>query len=154
MFITYRQIYKLNGRLFLIHHLINIIVISNDYKTTVYFYIRVSTDLQNCADQRFELETFTKKNNIKADEYIEENISFRKLIKSLNFIMFRQIAFLTKYMILLSFNLLTIGRSDVINNEQSEFKPTCPTLKSNGLKRRKICLSNFLCSRKRLTKAV
>lgn len=45
---------------------------------TVYFYIRVSTDLQNCANQRFELETFAKKNNIKVDEYIEETISSRK----------------------------------------------------------------------------
>lgn len=45
---------------------------------TVYFYIRVSTDLQNCANQRFELETFAKKNNIKADEYVEETISSRK----------------------------------------------------------------------------
>lgn len=44
----------------------------------IYFYIRVSTDLQNCANQRFELETFAKKNNIKADEYIEETISSRK----------------------------------------------------------------------------
>lgn len=45
---------------------------------TIYFYIRVSTDLQNCANQRFELETFAKKNNIKVDEYIEETISSRK----------------------------------------------------------------------------
>lgn len=45
---------------------------------TVYFYIRVSTDLQNCANQRFELETFAKKNNIMADEYVEETISSRK----------------------------------------------------------------------------
>ncbi len=45
---------------------------------TVYFYIRVSTDLQNCANQRYELETFATKNNIKVDEYIEETISSRK----------------------------------------------------------------------------
>jgi len=45
---------------------------------TVYFYIRVSTDLQNCANQRFELDTFAKKNNITADEYVEETISSRK----------------------------------------------------------------------------
>ncbi len=45
---------------------------------TTYFYIRVSTDLQNCANQRFELETFAHKNNIKVDEIIEETISYRK----------------------------------------------------------------------------
>lgn len=45
---------------------------------TIYAYIRVSTDQQNCANQRFELETFAKKNNIKVDEYIEETISSRK----------------------------------------------------------------------------
>ncbi len=45
---------------------------------TTYFYIRVSTDLQNCANQRFELETFARKNNIKVDEIIEETISSRK----------------------------------------------------------------------------
>lgn len=45
---------------------------------SVYFYIRVSTDIQNCANQRFELETFARKNNIKADVYIEETISSRK----------------------------------------------------------------------------
>ncbi len=45
---------------------------------TTYFYIRVSTDVQNCANQRFELDTFAKKNNIKVDEYVEEIISSRK----------------------------------------------------------------------------
>lgn len=45
---------------------------------TTYFYIRVSTDLQNCANQRFELETFAHKNNIKVDECVEETISSRK----------------------------------------------------------------------------
>jgi len=45
---------------------------------TTYFYIRVSTDQQNRANQRFELDTFAKKNNITADEYVEETISSRK----------------------------------------------------------------------------
>lgn len=45
---------------------------------TVYAYIRVSTDLQNCANQRFEIETYANKNNIKVDEWIEETISSRK----------------------------------------------------------------------------
>ena len=45
---------------------------------SVYFYIRVSTELQNCANQKFELENFAQKQNIKVDEYIEETISSRK----------------------------------------------------------------------------
>lgn len=55
-----------------------------------YFYIRVSTEFQNCSNQRFELETFAKKQNIIVDEYIEEQISSkkplnqRKLYKLLN----------------------------------------------------------------------
>ena len=45
---------------------------------SVYFYIRVSTELQNCANQKFELENFAQNQNIKVDEYIEETISSRK----------------------------------------------------------------------------
>ena len=45
---------------------------------TCYFYIRVSTDLQNCANQRYELDNFAKLHNLKADEYVEETISSRK----------------------------------------------------------------------------
>lgn len=48
---------------------------------TTYFYIRVSTDLQNCANQRFELDIYAEKNNIQVDEYIEETISSRKPLK-------------------------------------------------------------------------
>ena len=44
----------------------------------VFGYIRVSTDLQNCANQRFEIENFTKKHNIIIDEWVEETISSRK----------------------------------------------------------------------------
>lgn len=45
---------------------------------TTYAYIRVSTDQQNCSNQRFEIETFAKKNNILIDEWINETISSRK----------------------------------------------------------------------------
>ena len=45
---------------------------------TTYAYIRVSTDQQNCANQRFEIDTFAAKNHLKIDEYIEETISSRK----------------------------------------------------------------------------
>jgi DNA invertase Pin-like site-specific DNA recombinase len=47
----------------------------------IYFYIRVSTDLQNCANQRFELETFAEQNDIKPDQYIEETISSRQSLE-------------------------------------------------------------------------
>ncbi len=45
---------------------------------TNYFYIRVSTDLQNCANQRFELEQFAAQNNIRMDRIVSETISSRK----------------------------------------------------------------------------
>lgn len=45
---------------------------------TVYAYIRVSTDQQNCANQRFEIEQYTGRNGIKIDEWIEETISSKK----------------------------------------------------------------------------
>ena len=43
-----------------------------------YGYLRVSTDLQNCANQRFEIENFAKNHNITIDEWVEETISSRK----------------------------------------------------------------------------
>ena len=58
--------------------MINTYDISKDYVMTCYFYIRVSTDLQNCANQRYELDNFATLHHIKADEYIEETISSRK----------------------------------------------------------------------------
>ena len=47
----------------------------------IYGYIRVSSDQQNCANQRFELECYTAKHNIKINEYVEETISSRKPLK-------------------------------------------------------------------------
>ena len=37
----------------------------------IYAYIRVSSDQQNCANQRFELDNYAAKNKIKINEYIE-----------------------------------------------------------------------------------
>lgn len=45
---------------------------------TVYAYIRVSTDQQNCANQRFEIKQYASKNDIHIDEWIEETISSKK----------------------------------------------------------------------------
>lgn len=44
----------------------------------VYGYIRVSTDRQSVENQRFEIEKFCKKENIKVDAWIEETISGTK----------------------------------------------------------------------------
>lgn len=41
----------------------------------IYGYIRVSTDKQTVENQRFEIEKFCKKNNLKIEEWIEETIS-------------------------------------------------------------------------------
>ncbi|MFI3242482.1 MAG: master DNA invertase Mpi family serine-type recombinase [Alphaproteobacteria bacterium] len=41
----------------------------------IYGYIRVSTDKQSVANQRFEIENFCNKENIKNDKWIEETTS-------------------------------------------------------------------------------
>lgn len=41
----------------------------------IYGYIRVSTELQVLENQRFEIEQFANKNNLKIDAFIEEKIS-------------------------------------------------------------------------------
>jgi len=44
----------------------------------IYGYIRISTDKQTVDNQRFEIERFSTKNNLKIDEWIEETISGSK----------------------------------------------------------------------------
>lgn len=44
-------------------------------------YIRVSTDQQNCANQKFEIINYCQKQNWKVDEFVEETISSRKELK-------------------------------------------------------------------------
>ncbi|HBF68464.1 MAG TPA: invertase [Firmicutes bacterium] len=44
----------------------------------VYGYIRISTDTQTVENQRFEIEKYAEKNNIKIDKYIEEIVSGAK----------------------------------------------------------------------------
>jgi DNA invertase Pin-like site-specific DNA recombinase len=44
-----------------------------------YGYIRVSTDKQTVENQRFEIERFCSKNNLKIEQWIEETISGTKL---------------------------------------------------------------------------
>jgi DNA invertase Pin-like site-specific DNA recombinase len=45
----------------------------------IYGYIRVSTDRQTVDNQRFEIERFCLKNNVKIEQWIEETISGTKL---------------------------------------------------------------------------
>jgi len=45
----------------------------------IYGYIRVSTDKQTVDNQRFEIERFCLKNNLKIERWIEETISGTKL---------------------------------------------------------------------------
>jgi DNA invertase Pin-like site-specific DNA recombinase len=44
----------------------------------IYGYIRVSTDRQTVDNQRFEIERFCLKNNLKIEQWIEETISGTK----------------------------------------------------------------------------
>ena len=44
----------------------------------IYGYIRVSTDKQTVENQRFEINNFCEKNNLKVDKWIEETISGAK----------------------------------------------------------------------------
>ncbi|MDR2731564.1 MAG: master DNA invertase Mpi family serine-type recombinase [Treponema sp.] len=44
----------------------------------IYGYIRVSTDKQTVDNQRFEIERFCSKNNLKIEQWIEETISGTK----------------------------------------------------------------------------
>lgn len=43
-----------------------------------YGYVRVSTSIQNCENQHFEIATYARKNDIHIDKWIEEKISSRK----------------------------------------------------------------------------
>jgi DNA invertase Pin-like site-specific DNA recombinase len=47
----------------------------------IYGYIRVSTDRQTVENQRFEIKTFCKKNNITVEKWIEETISGTKEVE-------------------------------------------------------------------------
>lgn len=47
----------------------------------IYGYIRVSTDKQDTANQRFQIKNFAKTNNLVIDEWVEETISSRIELK-------------------------------------------------------------------------
>jgi DNA invertase Pin-like site-specific DNA recombinase len=47
----------------------------------IYGYIRVSTDRQTVENQRFEINTFCKRNNLSVEKWIEETISGTKEVE-------------------------------------------------------------------------
>ncbi len=52
---------------------------------TCYAYVRVSSQLQNEANQHFEIEQFAQKNNLKIDRWVEETISSGKNLEKRKF---------------------------------------------------------------------
>lgn len=52
---------------------------------TVYAYIRVSTELQNCANQIYEIKNYAHKNDLHIDRWIEETISSQKSLEKRKF---------------------------------------------------------------------
>lgn len=75
----------------------------------VYGYVRVSSDLQNCQNQRYEIETFCKKNNLVIDEWIEEIISTRKPLKERK--LGKLLSKLDKDSLLIATEITRIGRN-------------------------------------------
>ena len=51
----------------------------------IYAYVRVSSQIQNEANQHYEIEQFAEKNGLKIDEWIEETISSGKDLKKRKF---------------------------------------------------------------------
>ena len=51
----------------------------------IYAYVRVSSQIQNEANQHYEIEQFAEKNNLHIDEWIEETISSGKDLKKRKF---------------------------------------------------------------------
>ena len=75
----------------------------------IYGYIRVSTDKQTVENQRFEINHFCKKQNLKIDQWIEETISGTKEVEK------RQLGRLLKKLqkddVLICSELSRLGRS-------------------------------------------
>ena len=74
----------------------------------IYAYVRVSSQIQNEANQHYEIEQFAEKNNIHIDEWIEETISSGKDLKKRKFNLL--LKKLNKDDILITTELSRIGR--------------------------------------------
>lgn len=100
---------------------------------SVIAYIRVSTEKQNLANQRHELEKFTSKNNIKVDKWLEETISSRQSLEK------RALGHILKKMkrgdILITCEISRLGRNllEIMEILQTCLKKNCHvwTIKEN-----------------------
>lgn len=99
----------------------------------IYGYTRVSTELQNTENQKYEIQTFAKSQKIKVDKWVDEVISSRKSLKE------RQLGKLLKHLkkgdILIASELSRLGRNllEVMGILQSCLEKDCQiwTLKEN-----------------------
>ena len=99
----------------------------------IYGYIRVSTDHQNVANQHHEIETFSQKQNLYIDKWVEEVISSRKPLQE------RKLGKLLKKLkkgdILIATELSRLGRNllEVMSILQKCLEKDCQiwTLKEN-----------------------
>ena len=99
----------------------------------IYGYIRVSTDHQNVANQHHEIETFSLKQNLNIDKWVEEVISSKKPLQE------RQLGKLLKKLkkddILIATELSRLGRNllEVMSILQKCLEKDCQiwTLKEN-----------------------
>ena len=99
----------------------------------IYGYTRVSTELQNTANQKHEIQTFAENNKITINKWVNEVISSRKSLKE------RQLGKLLKHLkkgdILIASELSRLGRNllEVMGILQSCLEKDCQiwTLKEN-----------------------
>lgn len=98
-----------------------------------YAYIRVSTELQNCENQHFEIKTYAEKNGLKINEYIEETISSRKKLHDRK--LGKLLEQLTEGDILIATEISRLGRNmlEVMGILQTCLEKNCQviTLKEN-----------------------
>lgn len=75
----------------------------------IYGYIRVSTDKQTTENQKFEIEEFTKKKNIRIDSWVMETISSTKQLNKRK--LGKLLKILKKGDIVISSELSRLGRN-------------------------------------------
>lgn len=99
----------------------------------IYGYIRVSTDHQNTANQRHEIELFTDKNNLTVNKWVEEIVSSRKPLHERR--LGKVLKKLKKGDVLIATELSRLGRNllEVMGILQECLKKDCQiwTLKEN-----------------------
>lgn len=95
---------------------------------TVYAYIRVSSDKQNCANQKYEITTFCKSKELKINVWIQEIISTRKNLRERK--LFQTLKKLKKGDILISTEISRLGRNmmEVIGILQQCLEKECQVM--------------------------